>query len=287
MKPDIVAPESATSWTTPIVAGTAGMLHAKLVTSYSLTGANVPRVIKALLLATATKDTVPDWDNSDSPHSIPFTARANSTPASPIPPSAPGRATASHLHPAPTPRLGCRSGDFDHREDLLFQDPCRSTLHPVLRGPHLAPDGQRFLAQLLPPSLRNLSLRLYQASGFTRGSRDRRQHQRGGQCGADLPSRSAARRLRPASGERVRLLHRLSRSPGTACPPSPSPPRFPPRGKSTARADSSPSRRTGDTTLPLLVPLAVTGSAISGSHFQRASRQCHHSRQVRHRPRFR
>ncbi len=68
IKPDIVAPsaspESATSWTTPMVAGAAGLLHKKLSESYGLTGANRPRLIKALLLASATKDTVPGWDNS-------------------------------------------------------------------------------------------------------------------------------------------------------------------------------------------------------------------------------
>ncbi len=64
-KPDIVAPGGATSWATPIVAGAAGLLHAKASAApYSLTGADRPRVIKALLLASATKDTVPDWGNT-------------------------------------------------------------------------------------------------------------------------------------------------------------------------------------------------------------------------------
>ncbi|RPJ32920.1 MAG: hypothetical protein EHM17_12030, partial [Verrucomicrobiaceae bacterium] len=68
-KPDIVAPsaspESATSWTTPMVAGAAGLLHTRLSASpYSLTGANRPRAVKALLLASATKNTVPNWDNT-------------------------------------------------------------------------------------------------------------------------------------------------------------------------------------------------------------------------------
>ncbi len=69
IKPDIVAPsaapEYATSWTTPMVSGAAGLLHAKLSAApYSLVGADLPRVIKALLLATATKNTVSNWDNS-------------------------------------------------------------------------------------------------------------------------------------------------------------------------------------------------------------------------------
>ncbi len=65
IKPDIVAPsaapEYATSWTTPMVASAAGLLYSKLG---SLTGADRPRVIKSLLLATATKNTVPAWSNT-------------------------------------------------------------------------------------------------------------------------------------------------------------------------------------------------------------------------------
>lgn len=69
VKPDIVAPsaspENATSWTTPMVGSAAGLLYAKLSASpYSLSGADLPRVIKALLLASARKDTVPSWANS-------------------------------------------------------------------------------------------------------------------------------------------------------------------------------------------------------------------------------
>ena len=68
-KPDIVAPsaapEYATSWTTPMVSGAAALLYQKLV-DYSPSFSDPPRVIKALLLASATKNTVPDWGNSSS-----------------------------------------------------------------------------------------------------------------------------------------------------------------------------------------------------------------------------
>ena len=67
IKPDIVgpsaSPEYQTSWTTPMVSGAAGLLYGKLIAApYSLTGADKPRVIKALLLATATK--IPTWTNT-------------------------------------------------------------------------------------------------------------------------------------------------------------------------------------------------------------------------------
>ena len=68
-KPDIVAPsaapEYATSWTTPMVSGAAALLYQKLF-DYSPSFSDRPRVIKALLLASATKNTVPDWGNSSS-----------------------------------------------------------------------------------------------------------------------------------------------------------------------------------------------------------------------------
>ena len=69
-KPDIVAPsaapEYATSWTTPMVSGAAALLYQKLFSDYAPSASDRPRVIKALLLASATKNTVPDWGNSSS-----------------------------------------------------------------------------------------------------------------------------------------------------------------------------------------------------------------------------
>ncbi|MGJ8634583.1 MAG: Calx-beta domain-containing protein [Luteolibacter sp.] len=67
-KPEIVAPHANyTSYATPMVSGAAALLHAKLTASpYSLTGADLPRVTKALLMAGARKDTVASWSNSSS-----------------------------------------------------------------------------------------------------------------------------------------------------------------------------------------------------------------------------
>jgi hypothetical protein len=69
-KPDIVAPsaapEYATSWTTPMVSGAAALLYQKLFSDNTTSASDPPRVIKALLLASATKNTVPDWGNSSS-----------------------------------------------------------------------------------------------------------------------------------------------------------------------------------------------------------------------------
>ncbi|MFN9027782.1 MAG: S8 family serine peptidase [Akkermansiaceae bacterium] len=65
IKPDLVAPGSATSYSTPMVSSAAGILYQKLQASpYSLTGADLPRTIKAMLMASARKDTVSGWNNT-------------------------------------------------------------------------------------------------------------------------------------------------------------------------------------------------------------------------------
>lgn len=67
IKPDLVAPDAVTSYSTPQVASAAGVLAEKLVASpYSLTGASIPRVVKALLLTGATKDEFPEWSRASS-----------------------------------------------------------------------------------------------------------------------------------------------------------------------------------------------------------------------------
>ena len=64
LKPDIVAPDNYTSGATPIVASCAGLLidQAKSDARYAV--AKDPRVIKALLLAGATKAEIPGWSHS-------------------------------------------------------------------------------------------------------------------------------------------------------------------------------------------------------------------------------
>lgn len=54
-KPDIVAPMSQTSWATPLVAGTAGLLVSEIKRTPALALARHPAVVKALVLAGATK----------------------------------------------------------------------------------------------------------------------------------------------------------------------------------------------------------------------------------------
>ncbi len=60
-KPDLVAPTRYTSGATPLVAAGAGLLLAKAKLDPALGAAADPRVVKALLLAGATKDPLSSW----------------------------------------------------------------------------------------------------------------------------------------------------------------------------------------------------------------------------------
>lgn len=65
IKPDIVAPDTLTSFATPQVSSAAGLLAQKLTeTPYLLSGADLPRTVKALLLAGATKEGLASWNRS-------------------------------------------------------------------------------------------------------------------------------------------------------------------------------------------------------------------------------
>jgi hypothetical protein len=64
IKPDIVGPDDYTSGATPIVASCAGLLIDQAKADVRFAVAKDPRVIKALLLAGATKQEIPGWSNS-------------------------------------------------------------------------------------------------------------------------------------------------------------------------------------------------------------------------------
>ena len=66
LKPDIVGTANWTSYAGPIVGSTAGLLIAKAKSDSSLGSAERPEVVKALLMAGATKDEFPSWSRSAS-----------------------------------------------------------------------------------------------------------------------------------------------------------------------------------------------------------------------------
>lgn len=271
IKPDIVAPDTYTSYAAPMVSSAAGLLYAKLVAApYSPTGADLPRVIKALLMASATKNTVASWAKTDSrPLDLRYGAgelninhayndlRAGPSSSSPSTLQGPrgwgaesvsGNATSSYFLtiPAGAPTPFCAA----------------LTWHRVINT------KINWLSQwsITGTSLANLDLRLYHADGFSKG---------------DLIEASLS------TVDNVEMIYQPTLAPGTyllevtnnsttATPfalawhslPSVSIVASDPAAR---ELDLHPATltitRTGDTTLPLFVPIFFSGSATVGVDF--------------------
>ena len=279
MKPDIVAPsaapEYATSWTTPMVASAAGLLHAKLSAApYSLTGANRPRVIKALLLASATKNTVPGWDNSSaSPLDSIYGA---------------GELNVNHAYHALRAgrAMAANNTQFGLRGWAAETVSANSSLTYFFTIPAGAPSTP-FSAALIwhrnvqtslsgpffnqtrnwSSSLANLNLRLYQANGFVPGSQIAASesqvdnveliHQ------SALPPGNYALVVQNASGTATPYALAWHSLPAVTVVAN-----SPTALEINGQLGSITFTRTGDTTLPLFVPISVGGSATPGTHYQ-------------------
>lgn len=272
IKPDIVAPsafpEDKASWVTPMVAGAAGLLHAKLsATPYSLTGANRPRVIKALLLASATKNTVPSWTNSSSQpldlrygagelniHHAYLAMRAG---------KAASNSTASGIR-----GWAAESVNGNSSKTWFFTIPAGAPSTPMCAALtwHRVVTRNKFF-NTWSASLADLNLRLHQASGFTVGT----------QIAA---SNSAV--------DNVELVYQSALTPGTyalvvqntsgtatdiglawhSLPAVTVAATNPTAREIDGQAGVITLTRTGDTTLPIRVPLTIGGTAVSGVHYQ-------------------
>ena len=268
IKPDIVAPDGFTSFATPMVASAAGLLHSKLAAApYSLTGADQPRVIKSLLLSTATKNTVPAWTNTPSRpldlvygagelniHHAYNTLRAGRTNASNSIVHKPlGWAAESVASSAP--------------KTYFFSIPAGAASTPFSAALIWHRVVSKFGFNTWNASLENLSLRLHNASGFTLGSEIA---------------------VSDSSVDNVELVHQAALPPGTYAlvvenPSSTATPyalawhslpgvtittTIPNAREIDLQAGLVTLTRSGDTTLPLFVPITVGGSAVSGTHFQ-------------------
>ncbi len=273
IKPDIVAPstnpEYASSWTTPMVSSAASLLYAILPTDIPLKPADKPRVIKALLLATATK--IPTWANTSTrPLDIKYGAGIlninhayNALRA--------GRATPSSntLHKsrgwgAETVNGGTVNAPSTRTYFFTIAPGAPSTPFCAALTWHRV--VTKNMSNNWSASLANLNLRLYHASGFTVGS---------------LVAESLS------SVDNVELVYQSTLAPGTyalvventsgtATPYAVAWHSLP---SVTIAATVATAReinlqagvitvsRTGDTTLPLFVPLTASGSAIAGSHY--------------------
>lgn len=271
IKPDIVAPsaapEYATSWTTPMVAGTAGLLAAKLSAApYSLTGADKPRVVKALLLASASKNTLPAWSNTSSrPLDLHYGAgvlnawHAYSTLRN-------GKAAASNNTLCPPRGWAAESVSGNASKTYFFTIPAGASATPfsscLTWHRTVTRSGFSWSA-----TLANLDLRFYQAGNFTLGT-------------LVASSLSAV--------DNVELVYQPTLVPGNYALVVTNtsattityglawhslPAVTVAATTATAREiDGQPGvitlTRTGDTSLPLYVPLTIGGTAIAGTHYQ-------------------
>jgi len=269
IKPDIVAPsadpEYASSWTTPMVASAASLLYAKLPTSPALLVPDKPRVIKALLLATATK--TPAWANTTArPLDLKYGAGIlniyhayNALRA--------GRATASTSVLQKSRGWGAETVNGNSTTTYFFtiapgapSTPFSAALtwHRVVSKS----GGGTWSATPLP----NLNLHLYRATGFTVGT---------------LVAESLS------TVDNVELVYQPALTPGsyalvvqntsaTATPYAVAWHSLPAVNLAATvpiareidlQAGVVTISRTGDTTLPLFVPLTVSGTAVAGSDY--------------------
>ncbi len=275
VKPDIVAPsaypENATSWTTPMVAGAAGVLRGKLAAApYSVSGADLPRAVKALLLAGATKDTVSGWDNTASrPLDEVYGAGELNLLHSYLALRA-GRKAASGSTAYGIRGWAAESVNGNSTKTWFFTIPPGAPATPfcaALTWHRVVSTSVRFFTRTWSASLPNLDLRLHQANGFTVGSQIAASASTVDNVELvyqnNLPSGTYAlvvRNLAATSTPVALAWHSLPAASVAAI-------------DAEAReidGDTALVRitRTGDTTLPLFVPLAIGGTAVAGSHYQ-------------------
>lgn len=282
IKPDIVAPsaapEYATSWTTPMVAGAAGLLYAKLSASpYSLTGADRPRVIKALLLASATKNTVPSWANTSTrPLDLRYgagelnTYHAYSTLRS-------GEVSASNSIQRGIRAWAADTVNENSTKTYYFTIPAGAPSTPFSAALIWHRDVTTQLTggffnktRTWSSTLANLNLRLHHATGTTLGSI--MSESLSAVDNVELIYQSAL-----APGDYALRVENTSNTSNTDTPYALAWHSLP--SASVVAIDSEAHEfdgdegaitisRTGDTTLPLLAPLTVSGTAIPGTHYQ-------------------
>jgi hypothetical protein len=275
IKPDIVAPSAYpnafTSFTTPMLASAAGLLHARVSGSpYSLAGADRPRVVKALLLASARKDTVPAWDNTSSRPLDEVYGAGELNMLHAYNALRAGRATAGNT------QYGIRgwaaeSVNGGANKTYFFRIPTgapSTSFSAALTWHRLISDGVNGPGWgNLSSFLANLDLRLYQSNGTNLGN----------QISASFGSVDNVELVYQAAlvpGDYALRVENLSSSATPYAIAWHSLPAVtvavtqPVARERDGQQGSVTLTRTGDTTLPLHVPLAIGGSAVAGSHYQ-------------------
>ncbi len=267
IKPDIVAPLDFTSFSTPMVASAAGLLFSKLSEApHSLTGADRPRVIKALLLAGARKDTVASWSNTSARpldlrygagelniHHAYHALRA-------------GKSAASNSIVRNPRGWGAASVSGNSSENYFFTIPPGASSTPFSAALTWHRVVTKSALNNWNATLANLNLRLHQASGFTVGALVA--ESLSAVDNVELVAQSA---LPP--GNYALVVGNTSATATTYAVAWHSLPTvtIATTGATAREIDLQPGMvmisRTGDTNLPLLVPLTIGGTAISGTHY--------------------
>jgi hypothetical protein len=266
IKPDIVAPDPYyTSFSTPKVATAAGLLVQKISdTAYSpaLSVADTPRVVKALLLAGATKQEFPTWARTTArPLDLRYGAgELNTLLAYNMLLS--GKVSGSNS--ATRPQTAWSAETVNNTKNYFFDIPAGSSAS----GFSAALIWHRMVDGSLNPSLANLDLKLYsvEPDTFTLGT----------QLDASLSTVDNVEHVYQAALAPGRYALQVARTSGSstayalAWRTSPT---------VTVSASAAEAReldgtqgqftltRTGPTTTPLYVPLSIGGTAVSATHY--------------------
>jgi hypothetical protein len=276
IKPDLVAPSDLTSYATPMVASGALFLRATALADPTLSAAANPRAVKALLLATASKYKFPDWAQTTSrPLDLRFGAgEINLYNAHRVLAAGPREPSGSTTHPARGWMLAT-SGAANTSQTVFFEIPSGNVAsrfaaalvwHRNVVVTQASGGNPNNRPYTFTPSLPNLTLRLHSASSFTVGSLvaesasavDNLEH-------LHLPALAPGRYALVVHTDTADTPYSLAWfSAPTASVTTTAAPQIVRDGASfTLRF----SRAGGDLSLPLRLPLTVTGSAVSGTHY--------------------
>ncbi len=272
IKPDIVAPGALTSYATPKVASFAGVLVARgLQSPHSLTGANIPRVVKALLLAGATKEEFPAWARTTArPLDLRYGAGELNALLSYRTLEA-GRVTASASALGPGTGWASASLGGGSQHTYFFEIPAGAASAPfsvALTWHRLINDGGIGpLWSPAPQALVNLDLKLHAASGFTLGAVldqslsavDNLEHI---YASALAPGRYALVVNSPVGAATTAYALAWRSTPSVTVVAT-----TPIAREQDGTAGVFTLTRSGSTATPLLVPLSAGGTAQAGTHY--------------------
>lgn len=276
IKPDIVAPsappESATSWTTPMVAGAAGLLVEK-ISQLPVAQTSRPLLVKSLLMASARKDNVSSWSNTTSrPLDLRYGSGNLNTHHAYLALNS-GRKTASLIESHGIRGWSDQTVTANTETTWFFTIPPGAANTPFCaaltwnRSVTTQLVGLFFQTRTWDSSLANLDLRLHHAADFTVGE----------QITASL-----------STVDNVELVYQSALAPGDYAlvvdntSPSDTPIGLawhslpsvnisapaPLAREMDGQAGTITLTRSGDTTLPLWVPLTIGGTALPGTHYQ-------------------